>query len=198
MHAIVADPGYDGTTNRRVYVATDGGVHVANDITTVTTSNGWQDLDATMRSTQFYGAAGHLTGDVLVGGTQDNGTLRVLGSNPTANLVFGGDGGQVQIDPSNPQYTYGEYQYLGVHRSANGGTSAATITTGLLDTGTGLSNFISPLRLDPNDPNRLYAGGRSLWRTDDARATAAWTAIKPDAGSLIASIAITPGVAGRM
>ncbi|MFY9345914.1 MAG: hypothetical protein WAT39_25705 [Planctomycetota bacterium] len=198
VHAIVADPSYNGATNRRVYVATDGGVHVAADIATVTTSSGWQDLDATMRSTQFYGAAGHLSGDLLVGGTQDNGTLRLLGSNPTANLVFGGDGGHVQIDPTDPQYTYGEYQYLGVHRSTNGGTSASTITTGLLDVGAGLSNFISPLRLDPNDPNRLYAGGRSLWRTDDARATATWLATKPDAGSLIASIAITPGVADRV
>ena len=198
VHAFAADPGYDGVTNRRLYVATDGGLHVAQDIATVAPGNGWQDLDVTMRSTQFYGAAGHLTGDLLVGGTQDNGTLRVQGSNPTANLVFGGDGGQVQIDAGNPQYTYGEYQYLGVHRSSNGGASAQQITNGLGDVGAGFSNFISPLRLDPNDGNRLYAGGRSLWRTNSARSNTSWTAIKADVGSLIASIAITPGTAGRV
>ncbi|HEX6812999.1 MAG TPA: hypothetical protein VF384_15345 [Planctomycetota bacterium] len=198
VHAVVADPGYDGASNRRVYVATDGGLHVANDIATVAPGIGWQDLDATMRSTQFYSAAWHLTGDLLIGGTQDNGTLRIQGANPNANLVFGGDGGQVQIDPTNPQYTYGEYQFLGVHRSSNGGASAIQITTGLGDVGAGLSNFISPLRLDPNDPNRLYAGGRSLWRTSSARSSTTWTAIKPDVGSLIASIAITPGVPDRV
>lgn len=198
VHAFTADPGYDGTTNRRVYAATDGGVHVAPDISAVGQGTGWQDLDATMRSTQFYAAAGHASGDVLVGGTQDNGTLRVSGSSPAANLVFGGDGGQVQIDAANPQFTYGEYQYLGVHRSTNGGASAATITAGLGDFGAGFSNFIAPLRLDPNDGNRLYAGGRSLWRSDDARGAVGWTNIKADVGSLIASIAITPGVADRV
>ncbi|MCA8975318.1 MAG: hypothetical protein KDC98_11395, partial [Planctomycetes bacterium] len=198
VHAIVADPGYDGATNRRVYIGTDGGIHVADDIAVAGSFSGWRDLDATMRSTQFYAAAGHATGNVLIGGTQDNGTLRVSGASPIANLVYGGDGGQVQIDPINPQYTYGEYQWLGVHRSANGGSSATTITSGLGDTGSGNSNFISPLRLDPNDPQRLYAGGRSLWRTSNARGGATWTSIKPNVGSLIASIAITPGVADRI
>jgi len=197
-HAFANDPGYNGTTNRRLYVATDGGLHVAPDITAAAQGVGWQDLDTTMRSTQFYAAAAHLTGGVVIGGTQDNGTLRVVGGNPNANLVFGGDGGQVQIDPTNPQYTYGEYQFLGVHRSSNGGASAVQITSGLLDVGAGLSNFVSPLRLDPNDGNRLYAGGRSLWRTTSARGAATWTSIKPDAGSLIASIAITPGIADRV
>lgn len=197
-HAIVEAPGYDGVANRRVYFATDGGLHAANDVLTAAPGSGWQDLDATMRSTQFYAAASHRSTDVVIGGTQDNGTLRVLGASPTANLVFGGDGGQVQIDPTNPQYTYGEYQYLGVHRSSNGGGSAQQITSGLLDVGTGKSNFIAPLRLDPNDPNRLYAGGRSLWRTNSARSNTTWTAIKADVGSLIASIAVTPGNANRV
>lgn len=198
VHAVVADPNYDGQGNRRVYVATDGGLHRAVDIAAAGQGTGWQDLDATMRSTQFYGAAGHLTADVVIGGTQDNGTLRVQGGNPAANLVFGGDGGQVQIDATNPQYTYGEYQFLGVHRSSNGGTSATQITSGLADVGSGLSNFVAPLRLDPNNPQRLYAGGRSLWRTNSARSATTWTSVKADVGSLIASIAITPGVADRV
>lgn len=198
VHALVADPGYDGVTNRRVYVGTDGGLHRADDIATVASGSGWRDLDATMRSTQFYGAAGHATGDLLVAGAQDNGTLRVQASSATANLVYGGDGGQVQIDPSNPQYTYGETQWLGVHRSRNGGSSASGITSGLGDVGSGNANFIAPLRLDPNDPQRLYAGGRSLWRTTSPRSSTTWTSIKPAVGSLIASIAITPGVPDRI
>lgn len=198
VHAIVADPGYDGVTDRRVYVATDGGLHVADDIALAAQGSGWRDLDAGMRSTQFYAAAGHATGDVLIGGTQDNGTLRVRAASPTANLVFGGDGGQVQIDPTNPQYTYGEYQWLAVHRSSNGGNSATQITNGLGDVGNGNANFIAPLRLDPNNSQRLYGGGRRLWRTNNARSGTTWTSLKPDVGSLIASIAITPGVADRI
>ncbi|MCR9243526.1 MAG: hypothetical protein NXI31_00735 [bacterium] len=198
IHAFVPDPGFNGTSNRRVYVATDGGVDVAADYLTVSRNSGWTTLERTMRSTQFYAAAGHHSGDKLIGGTQDNGTLRVTGASPSANLVFGGDGGHVQIDPTNPNYSYGEYQYLGVHRSTNGGSSASTITTGLGDVGSGRSNFIAPLKLDPNEPNRLYAGGRSLWRTSNARTGANWSAIKGNVGSLIASIAVTPGVPNRV
>lgn len=199
VHSVVADPGYDGVTNRRVYVTTDGGVHVANNIFAAAPGSGWVDLDATMTSTQFYAAAGHGSSDVVVGGTQDNGTLRVVGASRTANLNFGGDGGQVQIDPTDPRYVYGEYQYLGVHRSSNGGSSAGTITRGLGDFGSGNCNFIAPLRLDPNNSLRLYAGGRRLWRTANARAsTVGWTAIKPDVGSLTSAIAIAPGLQDRV
>jgi photosystem II stability/assembly factor-like uncharacterized protein len=199
VHAVVNDPGYDGGANRRVYVCTDGGLHVADDILAAAQGAGWRDLDVGMRSTQFYGAAGHMTGDVVVGGTQDNGTLRVRGASQTANLTFGGDGGQVQIDPTNANYVYGEYQFLGVHRSTNGGTSSTQITSGLSDNGSSTNaNFIAPLRLDPNDPQRLYAGGARLWRTTSARGTVTWTSIKATVGSLISSIAITPGAADRI
>lgn len=199
VHSFTADPGYNGTTNRRVYATTDGGLHVADDILAAGRGTGWRDLDTTQRSSQFYGAAGHGTNDVVVGGTQDNGTLRMVGASTTANLVYGGDGGQVQIDPTNPSYTYGETQYLGVHRSSNGGQSATSITSGLSDASSTGSNFISPLRLDPNDPLRLYAGGARLWRTTNARGSpVGWTIVKADAGSLIASIAITPGASDRV
>jgi photosystem II stability/assembly factor-like uncharacterized protein len=199
VHSVVADPGYDGVTNRRVYVTTDGGVHVANNIFAAAPGSGWADLDATMISTQFYAAAGHGSSDLLMGGTQDNGTLRIVGSNRNANLTFGGDGGQVQIDPTDSRYVYGEYQYLGVHRSSNGGASSGTITRGLGDFGSGNSNFIAPLRLDPNNTLRLYAGGRQLWRTTNARASnVGWTAIKPNVGSLTSAIAIAPGLSDRV
>jgi hypothetical protein len=198
VHAVVADPGYNGTTNRRVYVMTDGGVHVANDILAAAPGSGWRDLDATMRSTQFYGAAGHGTGDVIVGGAQDNGTLRVMGANRSANLAIGGDGGQVQIDPTDPRYVYGEIQYLGVHRSTNGGASSTQIISGLSDATSGSSNFISPLRLDPNNPSRLYAGGARLWRNANARTSSTWSSVKASVGSLTSAIAIAPGVADRI
>ena len=199
VHFAVEDPGYDGTTNRRVYLTTDGGVHVADDILAAGSGTGWRHLDATMVSTMFYGASGNGPTDVIVGGTQDNGTLRVVGGSQTANLDYGGDGGQVQIDPTNANYVYGEYQYLGVHRSTNGGASASRITSGLSEANSSGANFIAPLRLDPNNARRLYAGGLRLWRTSDARASnVGWAAVKPSTGSLISAIAIAPGLADRV
>lgn len=200
VHAAVADPGYNGSSNRRLYLATDGGVHVADDILAAAQGSGWRHLDAGMYSTQFYGAAGHATGDVVVGGAQDNGTLRVVGQSQTANLTFGGDGGMVQIDPTNANYVYGEYVYCQVHRSTNGGNSANYIYNGIGDAGSSTTaNFISPMRLDPNDPLRLYMGGARLWRASNARAgSVAWSSVKASVGSLISAIGITPGAADRI
>lgn len=195
-HVLVEDPQWDGSTNRTLYVTTDGGVYRTSDVTTASRvgNSNWARLDNQYRTTQFYGAAGHGPTGVLIGGTQDNGTIRVstlFGT--TGNLTFGGDGGFCAIDWQDPRYTYGEYVRLQLHRSTNGGSSASYIYSGIADAGSS-ANFIAPFILDPNDPRRLLAGGRRLWRTNNARAaTVSWQAIKPDVGSNISAIAVAPG-----
>jgi hypothetical protein len=192
VHHVVADPGYDGTANRRVYVATDGGLHVADDILAAGQGTGWRDLDAGQRSTQFYGAAG--TPAAIIGGLQDNGTQRLVGAAANSNMVFGGDGGQVQIDPTNPNYVYGEYVWCQLHRSTNGGASANWIYGNISERTAATSNFIAPLVLDPNTPTRLYAGASSLWRTNNCRAgSVSWSAVKPPVGSFVSAIAVAAG-----
>lgn len=194
VHAVVADPNYDGLLNRRVWVATDGGLHAADDILTVTSSAGWRDLDNNQRSTQFYGAAGVAATNLLVGGAQDNGTQRLLGASLTSVMPFGGDGGQVVIDPTNSNYIYGEYVWTQVHRSTNGGTSSSFCYGNISEITAATANFITPLVLDPNNALRLYAGASSLWRTDNARAASvAWSIVKPAVGSKISAVAVAPG-----
>ena len=194
VHNVVADPGYDGATNRRVYVMTDGGLHVAPDILAAGQGTGWVDLDNGMRSTQFYGAAGNASSGILVGGTQDNGTQRLTGTGTASVMTFGGDGGQVQVDSTNPAYVYGEYVWAQVFRSTNGGASASFCYSGIAETTAATANFITPLVLDPNQQARLYVGATRLWRTENARAaTVAWTAVKPGVGSKISAVAVAPG-----
>ncbi|GAB4142519.1 MAG: exo-alpha-sialidase [Planctomycetota bacterium] len=194
VHSVVADPGYDGASNRRVYVTTDGGLHVADDILAARQGSGWRDLDNGLRSTQFYGADGHAAAGLLIGGTQDNGTQRLLGSSTASTMTFGGDGGQVQIDPTNPSYVYGEYVWCRVHRSSNGGASASFFYNGITETTSATANFIAPIALDPNLPTRLYAGATRLWRTNSARSPSpGWAAIKPAAGAFISAIAVAEG-----
>jgi len=195
IHGFVHDPGFNGTTNRRVYVLTDGGVHRTDNIYTASNNSGWVSLQPTYVASQFYGAAGDGPTGRIIGGTQDNGTLRVTTSSSTAVLTFGGDGGFCAIDPSNPNYTYGEYVALQLHRSTNGGMSANYIYQGISEAGTGTPNFIAPFVLDPNQPTRLLGGGVRLWRTNNARATpVSWTAISPGWGTTpISAIAVAPG-----
>ena len=196
-HVIVADPGYDGASNRRVYFGNDGGVYKTEDITTVGNNasepytNGWVGLSNEYGVTQFYYGAGHIGTNTIIGGAQDNGTLRYTpaqGANGW-NEVWGGDGGDVASDPSDSQVWYGEYTYLQLFRDSTGGAAAnypgdyicgrywdstnqawawkpSPFT--ISDARNRQALFIAPFELDPNDSNRLLGGGLSLWRTNDA------------------------------
>jgi len=168
IHTIVSDPGFNGTTNKRVYICTDGAVYKTEDVYAANPGTGWARLDKTYRTTQFYGAAGHGPSGKIYGGTQDNGSLLLQNGSDNATLPFGGDGGFCAIDWTNTNYMYGEYITLQIHRSKDGGGSASYITSGLSDAGTA-ANFIAPFILDPNNPNTMLAGGASLWRSKNVR-----------------------------
>lgn len=75
----------------RAYVTSDGGIAVSENRGAT-----WQGLNKGYISTQFYGIAYASEGRVILGGTQDNGTLVVLGDNandPDVGFqIFGNDG----------------------------------------------------------------------------------------------------------
>jgi len=212
QHLILSDPGFNGTANRRVYFTSDGGVCKMEDINV----NSVTSLRNGLGITQFYGAGGNAAGGRVMGGTQDNGTLRYDLAAGSGNWTtqHGSDGGFAAVDPTNASYLYGEIQNFRLHRSLTGSTPSEYIYGGtglqsctkavpyqVTDACNGTANFISPFMLDPNEPNRLLAGGQSLWRTNDARtpntATTGptWAAIKaPTAsGSNISAIAVAQG-----
>jgi photosystem II stability/assembly factor-like uncharacterized protein len=194
QHIIIEDPGFDGVTNKTVYFGNDGGIFKTTDITApfVTTT----ELNNNLGITQFYGGAGNVTSGRIIGGTQDNGTLRYSGSTEGWTSMASGDGGWCASDPNDPNYFYGEFQWLQLHRSANGGASSQSIYSGITDaTANGTTNFIAPFVLDPNNPNTLLAGGANLWRTTNAKGVLplGWTNIKTSIGSNISAIAVVPG-----
>lgn len=189
---ITADPGFDGITNKRVYVCTDGGIFRTDDIYTASKYAGWTNLNNGYRTTQFYGADGHAPGGILYGGLQDNGTLRILDGSDNANLPFGGDGGYSAVDSGDPRYCYNEYIDLLIHRSTDGGQSAGYITDGLADAGVA-ANFIAPFILDQRNPSTLLAGGHSLWRTRNVKdPKPTWEIIREAGTDLISAIAVAP------
>lgn len=205
-HNIVFPPNYDGTTVKRAYFTNDGGIFKTEDVTTVAQSSGWVNLNNNLGITQFYGGAGNAQSGVIVAGAQDNGTLRYGGNPQGWTPMFGGDGGFAAADQTDPNYFYGEYVYLTIHRSSNGGTSSSYIYTGISDASTTSpnANFIAPFILDPNDQKKLIGGGNSLWRTLDAKAASvSWSQITvPTVGanclgtsprSCISAIAVAKG-----
>ena len=201
QHVIVEHPRFDNVNTRTLFIGNDGGVYKVPDLallTSIATSQ-YQELNNRLAVTQFYGAAGNPATGVIVGGTQDNGTLVYdpdTGSEGWRTM-FGGDGGFSAADATNPAYLYGEYVYLQIHRSMDGGSSSKYIFAGIGDAGQDAaprSNFIAPFILDPNDSRRMLAGGTQLWRSDDVRAAVpAWKAIKGPGDSFISAIAVAPG-----
>ncbi len=219
---IVSSPQFNGTSNTTVFFGNDGGMYTTSNVYTVgnnlpDATNGWQELNNNLGITQFYGAAGNPTSGKIVGGTQDNGSLRYTGATETWNTVFGGDGGFSAADPTNPNYVYGEYVYANIHRSNNSGTTGSgeyisgnyyngagsawkPVPYKITDAQNSCALFIAPFILDPNDPNRMLVGGCSLWRTNDVRTVntpttgPSWAAISnPNAGPAISAIAVAPG-----
>jgi hypothetical protein len=229
QHAIVSHPAYNGTTNRTVFFGNDGGMYRADDVTTVGNDadvpriQGWTELNNTYGVTQFYGCAGNATSGVIIGGAQDNGTLcfkPAAGSEGWIS-IFGGDGGWCAADPGDPNVFYGEYVFLNIHRNTDGGTTDDTAGNRYIsgqfwnpargewdwksapfripDAMNRNALFIAPFILDPNNSNRILAGGVSLWRTDDAKTPNTntkgpkWVSIKGSAGSRISAIAVAKG-----
>jgi hypothetical protein len=197
QHVIVEHPRFDNAANRTLFIGNDGGVYKVADLAAVTSSSSYayEALNNNLGITQFYGAAGNPSTGVIVGGTQDNGTLTFdPGSGSEGwNAMFGGDGGFSAADPTDPNYFYGEYVYLELHRSSNGGRSSTFIFSGLPDAGT-RANFIAPFILDPNQPSRMLAGGQSLWRSNNIKASMpTWQSIKSgSASNYISAIAVAP------
>lgn len=210
----------DGHGQKSVFFGNDGGIYRADDIGTVggnaTRTAGWVELVNTFTVTQFYSGAGNVQSGVIIGGAQDNGTLRFspAGGSEGWTEMFGGDGGFCAADPNDSSHFYGEYVHLNLHRSTDGGRTADFISGNVWngqdwvwklppfripDAKNQKALFIAPFILDPNNSDRLLAGGLSLWRTNDAKTPntltrgPSWSSIKGPAGANISAIAVAPG-----
>jgi hypothetical protein len=228
-HAIVSHPAYDGVNNRTVFFGNDGGIYRADDVRALGGEpqppyvSGWTELVNNYGVTQFYGGAGHPGSGKIVGGTQDNGTICYDPARGTEHWtsIFGGDGGWCAADPTDPNVFYGEYVYLNIHRNTDGGATDDTagdryisgqfwnvatsdwdwkpVPFRIPDAMNFDALFIAPFVLDPSDPNRILAGGLSLWRTADARTPNTptsgprWQAVKSGVGAHISALAIAKG-----
>lgn len=173
QHAITFDPTDPGT----VYIGNDGGVYRSRDGAT-----SWQSLNAGLSITQFYaGISLHPTDTtVVLGGTQDNGTLEARGDEIWFS-VLGADGGFTAIDYENPTYAWAETQWTSGSGFAGpririGSGSFERRVTGIDTNDRAL--FIPPLVMDRTDPATLYFGTYRVYRTTSRGVL--WGAISPD------------------
>ena len=94
QHMIIAHPAFSNAANKVVYFGNDGGLFRADDVSTVSLTSGWNNLNHSLGITQFFGAAANSDGKIIAG-AQDNGNSLYTGNANawTAIATMSGDGG---------------------------------------------------------------------------------------------------------
>ncbi len=180
QHAIDFLP-INGGAQVVMYFSNDGGIYRALDGYSGLTSgscdspNQFSNLNQTLGSlTQFVSVAEDpANANAILGGAQGNGfpaTAESL-SNPGWRNVNFGDGGNVEINPSNPDEWFTSAGGAGVNlQRCPWGSScvAQDFASGLVVSGPTLGGdagpFYLPFILDPRDPGQLIVGTCRVWR----------------------------------
>jgi photosystem II stability/assembly factor-like uncharacterized protein len=167
QHAVAFAP----SDPRYVVVGNDGGI--------VSSTNGGTNwvTSASLPVTQFYaGEIDPTNPDVLLGGSQDNSTVRTLtGRTDDWETIYGGDGMYCRVDYTNAMRVYVSSQYGYLAYSTDWGKSFFDGTNGLDLT---YSNWMTPYVLDKNNPLVIYCGTYRIHRSSDGMAS--WVPISPD------------------
>ena len=168
QHALAFNASVPGA----VLLGNDGGLYYS-------TNNGASSVkDLKLPITQFYRM--HVDAqneNKIYGGAQDNSTSRTqTGGLADWNIIYGGDGFQPLVDPTDTNVIYALYQYGALGKSTNNGASFSNATNGI--SGGDRKNWDTPIALDPTDPQTLYYGANRLYKTTNAAGS--WSAISPD------------------
>ena len=168
QHAVWVDP----SDPARVYIGNDGGFFSAS---------GGQWLQAQeLPISQFYaGTVDPQNANKVLGGTQDNGTLKTQSGPAAWGAILGGDGFRCLVNPTNTNLILAEWQYCcdqsGIKRSTNNGASFAS-TSGWVPGDR--FNWNTPFVASPRNPNLLLAGSHRVYKSTNTGGV--WAPISPD------------------
>lgn len=188
-HAFAFTPGQPS----RIVSGNDGGIWLSNDRGTTMTN-----VNNNLNLTQFQSVSNHPTDpNIIIGGTQDNGTNLYNGTNTWVH-VLDSDGGFSRIDQMNPSTMYTTFfnlpgSVIGPLRSDSGGAFNTWVTArnGINQTDSVL--FYAPLELDPSKANTLYFGTFRFYRTTNKGVS--WTAtsgrLAKDNNNVISAIGVS-------
>jgi len=178
-HALWIDPEHSD----HFFIGGDGGVYETWD-----RGETWRHV-RNLPVAQFYRATpdNDLPFYNVCAGTQDNHTLcgpsRTTHTDGITNadwwIARFGDGFKAQIDPTDANVVYAQYQYGGLARVDRlTGERLAITPQPAADENNYKWNWNSPLIISPHDPSRLYYGAEKLFRSDDRGES--WVAVSGD------------------
>ncbi len=170
VHLLARRPGSEMVA----YTASDGGVHKTTDLTATNVT--WTSLNNGYNTSQFYTVAldPDLPGNnVVLGGTQDNGTLWTGSANGTADWaeIFGGDGAYCAVLDADAGDYLVSYYFANMYRILIDGNGAQLQATRVNHDLGGDYLFINPFLSDPQTEEVVFlASSNGVWRNDDITA----------------------------
>jgi photosystem II stability/assembly factor-like uncharacterized protein len=157
QHGFAADP----NNTKIIYALNDGGVYKSTDYGK---ENTWSFVGEGICNFEIFDMAVSATDpDLVICGTQDNGTIRYDGKSSVWQEFHDGDGATVAIDPTNSANMYFMQQYQNSITSMYSG-SKANISCGLPSEP---AYFNMPFQLHPGKPKTLLACCKDLYRVDN-------------------------------
>ncbi len=168
-------------------VACDGGVWK-----TVTGGASWINLNSTLGTALLYTVGIHSSDStVLIGGTQDNGSVQYQGVMSWPQIAAG-DGGPVVFEWANADVYYTTYVTMNpLYKWLRPIIPQGTVTGPWGGERADWAN--GPLVVDPNLPNTLLVGTFHVWRSVNSGAS--WSLISPDLTGgfgVLRSLAVSP------
>lgn len=142
----------------RLYAGNDGGVFVQDSASGNYTNEAWRTANATLGTTQPYYATMAEDGTVYAG-FQDNGTSKITPSGYGV-MVYGGDGGDVAVEPDNSDHAWEEYVFGAIAKTSDGGKTWLNVAPELTS-----AQFIAPFEMDPKNKNHLVLGANEIVET---------------------------------
>jgi hypothetical protein len=151
----------DPNNSRNVFIGTDGGVYRSNDA-----GVNWGYHSTGMETMRFY----HIGLDAkdnlkTYGGAQDQGIWK-LSSGQSSSFIFGGDGFQPIVDPTNSNILYVEGPLGDLYKSTDGGSNYNSINNSAFTQGSGnyeTTDWETPFAMAPKDHLTLLTGRQRLW-----------------------------------
>lgn len=178
-HAMWIDP----SNSSHMYIGGDGGAYESWD-----RGSTWRHV-RNLPITQFYRIQPDNAEPFynVCGGTQDNNSLCAPSrtqdmhgiGNEDWTIILGGDGYEPQIDPTDPNIIYTQYQYGGLARyDRRTGEKLYIVPQSASGEDEPKWNWNTPLVISPHNSKRIYYAAERVYRSDDRGDN--WTVISPD------------------
>jgi photosystem II stability/assembly factor-like uncharacterized protein/PKD repeat protein len=152
VHADIHTLVFYGNT---LFSGCDGGVWKTMDH-----GNTWINLSNGIENTEFYRLGTTNYNPALIyAGAQDNGIIKFNTGN--WSQVQGADGMVCRIDYTNYNNVYVSFQDGYLLKSGDGGQTFATMSGTITENG----GWVTPMEIDPVNPNTLYAAYQHVWKS---------------------------------